>query len=86
MGAAVGTIIFVIIGIANNYRMHNGLIWSWLAEAMRALYAEVIPGYATSVQCCDNEPEAACVCSECIYLPLMILLEEYLEGDENIQM
>jgi hypothetical protein len=54
----------------------------WLAEAIRTIYTEIVYGYTFSINCFDEEHEAACTCDNCIYLLLTISLEEYLEGDE----
>lgn len=54
-----------------------------LAEAIRIIYTEIVYSYIFSINCFDDEHEAACTCNNCIYLPLTILLEEYLQNDAN---
>lgn len=61
--------------------MHTRSTWPWLARTIRTLYTEVVLDYMP-IYCCE-EHEVVCTCSDCIYLPLTILLEEYLGGNEG---
>ncbi len=59
------------------YSMYSE-VWQWLIEAAENIYEEITSCYND-----NDEHDVACVCSNCVYLQLTILLEEYLESSNH---